>query len=151
MEDFVRVMKALSDPNRVKILKILQFKSMCVCEVQTALGIAQPTASNHLKILEDAGLVGHRKSGLWVNYHLAHGDDNPYSATILGALRHWLQDDPEIVRLLDSLPTIRREEICRKSLLLPQSDQSGSDSAQKEPSRRARQRNVPPTLSESHK
>lgn len=114
MDRFIRVMKALSDPNRVKIVKMLQQKPMCVCEVQAALGIAQPTASSHLKVLEEAGLVGSRKSGQWVNYHLSEGDDSPYASFMLGALRHWLGDDPEILQLLERLPEIRREDICRR-------------------------------------
>jgi len=67
MRDFIKVMKALSDPSRVKILKMLQHRDMCVCEIQAALGLAQPTISKHLKILEEAGLVGFTKDGLWVN------------------------------------------------------------------------------------
>lgn len=114
MKDFIKVMKALSDPNRVRILKILQEKSLCVCEIQAALGIAQPTVSNHLKLLEEAGLVGFHRNGLWVNYHLADGTSNPYSATLLGNLRHWLKDDPGIQSLVAILPEIRREDICRK-------------------------------------
>lgn len=58
MKDLIKVMKALSDPSRVKILKMLQHKSMCVCEIKAALGVAQPMVSKHLKILEDANLVG---------------------------------------------------------------------------------------------
>ncbi|MBE9503372.1 MAG: winged helix-turn-helix transcriptional regulator, partial [Proteobacteria bacterium] len=42
MRDFIRVMKALSDPNRVKIIKMLQHKTMCVCEMQSALQVSQP-------------------------------------------------------------------------------------------------------------
>ncbi|MBU4121695.1 MAG: metalloregulator ArsR/SmtB family transcription factor, partial [Proteobacteria bacterium] len=61
MKEFIKVMKALSDPNRVKLIKMLQKRTMCVCEIQAALGIAQPTVSKHLKILEDAGLVGREK------------------------------------------------------------------------------------------
>ena len=114
MKEFIKVMKALSDPNRVKIVKMLQHKSMCVCEMQGALGIAQPTVSNHLKVLEDAGLVGYRKDGLWVNYFLADGSKSPYSAALLGNLKHWLKDDPEVSRLIQILPEIRREDICRK-------------------------------------
>ena len=49
-------MKALSDPNRVKIMKMLQNRPLCVCEIKEALGVAQSTASKHLKILEDAGV-----------------------------------------------------------------------------------------------
>lgn len=112
MKSFVRVMKALSDPNRVKIIKMLQHKSMCVCEMQAALGVAQPTVSKHLKLLEDAGLVDFRKDGLWVNYHLTDGAGSPYVAALLGNLRHWLEEDPQVAGLLERLPSIRREEIC---------------------------------------
>jgi ArsR family transcriptional regulator, arsenate/arsenite/antimonite-responsive transcriptional repressor len=114
MKDFIRVMKALSDPNRVRIVKMLQNKSMCVCEMQSALGIAQPTVSSHLKVLEDAGLVGCEKEGLWVNYSLADGSGSPYAATLLGNLKHWLQNDPDVMRLAERLPSIRREDICKK-------------------------------------
>jgi ArsR family transcriptional regulator len=114
MKDFIKVMKALSDPNRVKTVKLLQHKSMCVCEIQKALGLAQPTVSKHLKILEGAGLVSNSKSGLWVNYALTDGSSTPYAATLLGNLKHWLQEDPEVAPILQILPTIRREDICRK-------------------------------------
>jgi len=114
MKDFIKTIKALSDPNRVKIVKMLQRKSMCVCELQAALGVAQPTVSKHLKILEEAGFVTYEKDGLWVNYHLADGSRNPYVASLLGNLRHWLEDEPEVARLKKELPMINREDICRK-------------------------------------
>jgi ArsR family transcriptional regulator, arsenate/arsenite/antimonite-responsive transcriptional repressor len=114
MKTFLRVMKALSDGNRVKILKMLQHRPLCVCEIQTALEIAQPTVSNHLKVLEDAGLVNSRKSAQWVNYCLADGKSNPYCATLLGNLTHWLEHDPEISKIVENLPFIHRENICKK-------------------------------------
>ncbi|MBW1715599.1 MAG: winged helix-turn-helix transcriptional regulator [Deltaproteobacteria bacterium] len=114
MKPFVKVMKALSDPNRVRIIKMLQHKTMCVCELQAALGIAQPSVSKHLKILEDAGLVGYKKDGLWVNYHLTDGESSPYAASLLGNLRHWLEHDPEIRDLVKRLSSISREDICKK-------------------------------------
>ena len=73
MKAFIKVMKALSDPNRVKIVKMLQHKLMCVCEMREALQLSQPSVSKHLKILEDAGLVDFKKDGLWVNYNLTDG------------------------------------------------------------------------------
>ena len=115
MKKFVKVMKALSDPNRVKIIKLLQHKMMCVCELQGALGISQPTVSKHLKILEEAGLVGYTKDGLWVNYRLSDGSDSPYAASLLGNLRHWLNDAPEIETLVENLPLFNRYEICGKN------------------------------------
>jgi len=116
MKDFVRVMKALSDPNRVKIVKMLQHKAMCVCEMRAALGVAQPTVSKHLKTLEKAGLVGFKKDGLWVNYRLSDGSSSPYASSALGNLRHWLEDDTEIRALTEKLPDIHREDICKKRL-----------------------------------
>ena len=113
MKDFIKVMKALSDPNRVKILKMLQHKAMCVCEIQAALGIAQPTVSKHLKCLEDTGLVGFKKDGLWVNYYLTDGSKSPYAASLLGNLKHWIAEDREIQILIKNLKSIRREDICK--------------------------------------
>jgi ArsR family transcriptional regulator len=114
MKDFVKVAKALSDPNRVKIIKMLQYKMMCVCEIREALHLAQPTVSKHLKILENAGLVASQKDGLWVNYYLTDGRSSPYAAAILGNLRHWLDDDPQIRSLAERVPNIRREDVCRR-------------------------------------
>lgn len=113
MKKFTKVMKALSDPSRVRILKMLQRKQMCVCEIQKALGIAQSTASKHLKILEEAGLTTYKKDGLWVNYTLADGSDSPYAATMLGNIRHWLENEEEIAELSRQIFDIRRENICR--------------------------------------
>jgi ArsR family transcriptional regulator len=115
MKSFIKVMKALSDPNRVKIVKLLQHKMMCVCELQGALGISQPTVSKHLKVLEEADLVGFEKEGLWVNYYVTDGRDNPYAASILGNLRHWLNEEPAISELTNKLPLFDRFEICARS------------------------------------
>ncbi len=112
MEEFIKVMKALSDANRVKLLKLLQQRRMCVCEIQAALSIAQPTVSKHLKILEAAGLVGREKDGLWVNYFLADGDRSPYAASLLGSLRHWMNADPQIEDLLKRSQGLDRKVLC---------------------------------------
>lgn len=112
MKAFIKVMKALSDPNRVKIIKMLQRRVMCVCEIQEALGLAQSTASKHLKILDEAELITYDKKGPWVNYRLADGSSNPYAASLLGNLRHWLEGDPDVEALVARLPEIQRETIC---------------------------------------
>jgi ArsR family transcriptional regulator len=113
MKELIRVMKALSDPNRVKVIKMLQEKELCVCEIQSALRLAQPTVSRHMKVLEDAGLVASRKDGLWVNYSL-NSDGHPYATTLLRHLQDWLRDDPDIRRMMKKLPLICREDICRR-------------------------------------
>ena len=115
MKEFLKVMKAASDPSRVKILKMLQKKIMCVCEIQTVLGTAQSTTSKHLKILDEAGLVTSHKDGLWVNYRLADGHPSPYAADLIGNIMHWLDDEPEIAKILQGLPQIDRHKILGKN------------------------------------
>ena len=105
MKKYVRVMKALSDPNRVRVLKILEGGPLCVCEIQEVLKLAQPTVSIHMKILEDAGLVQKERQGTWMIYSHADGDDSVYAKTMLAALRDWLNDDIELQRMIEVLPT----------------------------------------------
>ena len=104
-------MKALSDPNRVKIIKMLQQKELCVCEMTSLLKLAQPTVSKHLKVLEDAGLVDFWKQGSWVNYKLASGDDSSYAKAMLTLLNNWLNKHDEIREILLELPKVDRERI----------------------------------------
>ena len=116
IRDFIRVMKALSDPSRIKILKMLQRRSMCVCEIQAALGLAQPTISKHMKILDDAGLVRFRKDGLWVNYSLAEEAPSVFVSAMLCHLKEWLEDEVEVRDLTERLHEFEREKICEKGV-----------------------------------
>ncbi|MEM5867566.1 MAG: metalloregulator ArsR/SmtB family transcription factor, partial [Candidatus Aenigmatarchaeota archaeon] len=50
-----RFFKALADPTRLRILKLLEVREMCVCEIMIALGLTQPTTSHHLGIMENVG------------------------------------------------------------------------------------------------
>ena len=64
--------KALSDEKRIRILKLLTIREMCVCELMIALNVTQPNLSHHLKILENQGFVNRRKEGKWAYYSLTN-------------------------------------------------------------------------------
>ena len=70
MKALADVAKALSEPNRVRIVAILRLSELCVCEICDALEISQSTLSSHLHILRGPGLVSTRKQGKWVYYAL---------------------------------------------------------------------------------
>ena len=92
-------MKSLSDPNRVRVLKLLQGGELCVCEIQRVLNLAQSTVSKHMKVLEDAGMVNRTRQGTWILYSLANGTESKYAQTMLAELNHWLDDDEELHRM----------------------------------------------------
>ena len=110
LSDFLKLTRALSEPNRVKILKLLQQRPMFVSELQYALEIAQPTVSKHLKVLEEAGLIAFLKHGRWVRYHLTEDAMSPYAASILGNLKHWFDKDFEVIQLYETLAAFREHE-----------------------------------------
>ena len=68
-ESLAAMFKALSDPARVKIMSLLlNADEICACDVATAIGKTAATASHHLKLLRDAGLVTGDKRGTWIFY-----------------------------------------------------------------------------------
>ena len=95
MSDTVRVFKALSDGTRLRILNILLERECCVCEVMQVLGISQPSASRHLSILHDAGLLKAKKQGIWMNYAVDPVDMPAYAQEIIKVVRLAMAEMPE--------------------------------------------------------
>lgn len=65
-----KIIKSLSDPNRLKIIDILSCGERCACDILEYFDFTQPTLSHHMKVLMDCGLVDCRKEGLWSHYSL---------------------------------------------------------------------------------
>jgi ArsR family transcriptional regulator len=65
---FIKSLKALADEKRLKILRILLSRNLCVGALATHLGISKPAVSQHLRILRKAGLVEGEKRGYWTHY-----------------------------------------------------------------------------------
>jgi len=61
IEKMATVLKALGEPTRLKIIKLLSIQELCVCEIESVLNISQPRVSQHLKVLKVAGIVRERK------------------------------------------------------------------------------------------
>ena len=65
-----KLVGAIGDSNRMKILLLLSKREMCVCELESALGLPQPTVSHHLGVLEQANLLNRSKKGRFVFYQV---------------------------------------------------------------------------------
>lgn len=70
LEDFLRV---VGDDKRLRILKMLERRRLCVCEITAVLGIRQPTVSRHLRRLEKMGLIEQEQNGYYKECHLVKG------------------------------------------------------------------------------
>ncbi|GAB4309076.1 MAG: metalloregulator ArsR/SmtB family transcription factor [Promethearchaeota archaeon] len=68
-----RVFEAVGNPDRFAIVDLLRGHSLCVCELEAALGKSQSTVSHHLRFLERAGLVRGWKKGKFTHYSLVEG------------------------------------------------------------------------------
>ncbi len=67
-----KLLAAVGDANRMKILLLLSKREMCVCELESALSLPQPTVSHHLGVLERADLLHRNKRGKFVFYEVVH-------------------------------------------------------------------------------
>lgn len=67
------MLKALSDPVRLRLLSLIASRSggeACVCDVSAGIDVSQPTISHHLKVLRTAGLLNSERRGSWVYYRV---------------------------------------------------------------------------------
>ena len=111
MKQFIRIMKAMSDPNRVRIIKLLQKKELCVCELTELLGLAQSTVSKHLKLLDDVELIESRRDGAWIIYRIKAEPESLYATTILKKMYDWHEDDQILIKMIERLPAVDRVRI----------------------------------------
>lgn len=98
MRTLANIFKALSDPNRLRIIKMLEKGQLCVCEITAVLNLASSTVSKHLSILRDAELILDEKRGKWVHYRLNPDKTEAYVSELLPLLAGWLPDDQTVVR-----------------------------------------------------
>lgn len=68
--EFVEIFKVLGDENRIRMLNILKEGELCVCEIESILGITQSNASRHLNKLKSLKIISGEKKAQWVYYSI---------------------------------------------------------------------------------
>lgn len=106
-----KIFKALSDKSRIRILKMLQVKPLCVCEITELLKLAISTVSKHLSILKDSGLIIDDKDGKWVNYKLNISTKDPQVLSAIHYVQLLLENDETILLDRKSVYKINRNII----------------------------------------
>ena len=93
----VSIFKSISDKTRLRILKMLQVKPLCVCEISDVLGLSSSTVSEHLSTLKSSGLVTREKKGKIAFHKLNFYSGTASVAGILSMLACLLDDDETII------------------------------------------------------
>jgi ArsR family transcriptional regulator, arsenate/arsenite/antimonite-responsive transcriptional repressor len=119
MRQLEAVLKAAGDPTRTRILKLLEIRDLCVCQIQAVLRLAPSTISKHLSLLKASGLVDDRKDGRWVHYALASEDHNPYAKDVLRLIRGALVRDPKILEDGRRLKDVLKVPVADLCALIP--------------------------------
>jgi ArsR family transcriptional regulator len=112
MKNLSKIFKALSDHNRLRILKMLEIKPLCVCEITEVLQLATSTVSKHLSILRDANFIADEKEGKWVIYRLNKERQENYINQLLPLLQTWLSEDTIIMRDREMVKSVDRKVLC---------------------------------------
>jgi ArsR family transcriptional regulator, arsenate/arsenite/antimonite-responsive transcriptional repressor len=112
--DYVNIFKALSDPNRIRIVKMLSERELCMCEVREVLDLSNSTVSKHLTILRDAGLVLDSKDGKWVNFQINNKSEQQFVRSLLGLIKNSFTDDEAIQDDAKKLLRVNRIKICNR-------------------------------------
>lgn len=110
MKTLEGLLKVLSDKNRIRIIKLLESRKMCVCELAFVIGISQPSVSKHLKKLSKAGIVASEQDHFWTNYYLRQ--DNRPLKKILSCFKEHLKNDPIIKKDLKRIKSVDRYKLC---------------------------------------
>lgn len=117
MRDFMTVIRALADENRVRALLALREGELCVCQIIALLDLAPSTVSKHMSILKHARLVEATKRGRWVYYRLPMDSEvSPLVASSLSFVLGALSDDPAILSDDERLLAVLQEyphELCK--------------------------------------
>lgn len=112
MEHIENLFKIFADKNRIRILKLLEHRKMCVCELADILNVTQPSISRHLKKMKKAGLIQDEQDRFWTNYYLKQ--DSDCCKTLMNCLKKWLDGDKTVQSDLRRSKAVDRTKVCCK-------------------------------------
>lgn len=112
VKDLAKAYKVLGESNRLRILKMLEIRPLCVCEITEVLQLATSTVSKHLSILRETGLIIDEKEGKWVNYRLNDTLDYPAIRQLLTFSSGVLINDEIVLSDAEKVMSVDRHEIC---------------------------------------
>ena len=111
MKDLAKFFKAMSDETRLRILHLLIYGELCVCDLMEVLSLPQSTISRHMAYLKNTGLVNDRRDGVWVHYSLAKPKNNIHYLQ-LKCIKDVFKDFKGLENDLKSLKNFQKQKKC---------------------------------------
>ncbi|MBD3384611.1 metalloregulator ArsR/SmtB family transcription factor [candidate division KSB1 bacterium] len=111
--DNAQIFKALADRSRLRILRMLNIRPLCVCEIREILGLATSTVSQHLALLRHAGFIYDIKDNKWVDYHLNRQSNDTMVHSLLQVILSNALDDDIYKKDAAEVRTVDRNALCR--------------------------------------
>lgn len=105
IEQMSKMLKLLGDKTRLTMMSILNQRECCVCEFVEVFEMSQPSISQHLRKLKDAGLVKEERRGQWIYYSL--NKQNDYYGLFEDILKHVPHQDEKMNKIIQMNPTAR--------------------------------------------
>jgi len=101
MKDTLKLMKSLSDEVRLRIINILYYSDLYVCEIVDILKLPQSTVSRHLTIMKNANIIEDKKDGSWIKYSIVKNDS--YNSIVKNIIEKELINDKKSIDDIESL------------------------------------------------
>ena len=105
LEHVSQMLKLLGDKKRLTMMGMLKQRDCCVCEFVEVFNTSQPSISQHLRKLKDAGLVKEERRGQWIYYSL--NTQNELHGLIEDILKHVPDQEDKIQMIVKTNPTLR--------------------------------------------
>ena len=111
MREMVKATKALSDETRIRMLKLLLEKDICVCEMQEIFPMSQTQVSRNLKTLMDAGFLKRWREGKCIVYEADRNSSNTFCRALLDALAVSFGDSEAVSRDRERLRQVIAQQV----------------------------------------
>lgn len=121
LNKLLKILKALSDANRIRALAAARHGDLCACQIIDLLGLAPSTVSKHMDILKDAGFISSKKQGKWTYYSLSKDKRNPTLQALITLVFTTLEKDSTVKtdrRKLKKILEVTPMELCQSKKCL---------------------------------
>ena len=112
MKELTRFFKAMSDETRLRILHLLTYGELCVCDLIEVLSLPQSTISRHMAYLKNAGLVKDRRNKVWIHYSLSEPKNNVHHLQ-MECIKNVFKEYKELKEDIKGLRNFQKQKKCK--------------------------------------